>query len=330
MKAWLLDRFEGLGQLRIADIPEATPAVNEAVLAIDFAGLNPADRHLAEGQYPAKPPLPHILGRDGIGTVVAVGSQVTTFKPGDRAIVLRSDVGVYRAGTFAEKVAVPVESLAPVPKGWTDQQAAGAALVYLTAWQALTQWGDLPPATAVLVTGASGGVGVAGIQLSAAMGYFPVALSRDEHKRSKLLEIGAKIALDPQDKNWPATLKTTLGEKRVGLAIDNIGGSLLPDVISTLGFEGKVSIVGRAAGPVPQFNTGTLFFRRIKMGGVAVGTYTPPQSQAAWKAVVETLAGANARPLVDSVFSFEKLVEAFGQLAKGPMGKVLVKIGGEG
>jgi NADPH2:quinone reductase len=325
MKAWLLEHPGGLNQLHLGEVPDPTPAAGEAVLAVELAGLNPADRYLAEGQYPAHPPLPHILGRDGMGTVVSVGPGVTRFKGGDRAMVLRSEIGVSRAGTFAEKVAVPVESLAAIPAGWTDEEAGGAALVYLTAYQALTQWGKLPPAV-VLVTGASGGVGVASIQLAGAFGHTPIALSRSPDKRETLKQIGAKLSLDPNDPDWPAQLKQALGSRKVDLAIDNIGGTLLPTVINTLGYDGKVSIVGRLAGAVPQFNTSTLLFRRIRLGGVAVGTYTPPQSQAAWQAIVETLNRVQAKPLVDSVWPMEKLIEAFGRLEKGPMGKVLVRM----
>jgi NADPH2:quinone reductase len=323
MKAWLLDRLGGLDQLRLADTTDPKPAAGEAVLAVDFAGLNPADRYLSEGQYPARPPFPHILGRDGMGTITAVGSGVTTFKVGDRALVLRSEIGVSRAGTFAQRVAVPVESLAPIPVGWTDQQAAGAALVYLTAYQAITQWGDLPPSV-VLVTGASGGVGVATVQLATAFGHTIVALSRSEEKRKHLHEIGAKIVLDPQVPKWPMQLKDQLGDRRVDLAVDNIGGPLFNDVVGTLGYNGRVSVVGRLAGPVPQFNTASLFFRRIRVGGVAVGTYTPPESQAAWRAIIDILNRAGAKPLVDSVFPLDKLRDAFDRLEKGPMGKVLI------
>jgi NADPH:quinone reductase len=326
MKAWLLDRLGGLDQLRLADIPEPTPGTGEAVLAVDFAALNPADRYLSEGYYPARPPMPHILGRDGIGRVIALGPGVTQFKVGDRALVLRSEIGVSRAGTFAQQVAVPVESLIVPPQGWSDEQAAGAPLVYLTAYQALTQWDDLPRASVVLVTGASGGVGVASVQLAAAMGHTVVALSRSEQKRATLLKLGANIAIDPQEPKWTAKLKDQLKDRKVDLAIDNIGGSLFSDVISTLGYRGRVSIVGRLAGPVPQFNTSTLLFRRLRVGGVAVGTYTPPESQAAWKRIVEMLERAGRRPLVDSVFPFDQLRAAFDRLEKGPMGKVVIAI----
>ena len=110
------------------------------------------------------------------------------------------------------------------------------------------------------------------------------------------------------------------------LAIDNIGGTLLPDVIDTLGQNGRVSLVGRLAGPVPQFNTATLFFRRIRLGGVAVGSYTNAESRSAWAALLELLRKTGAKPLVDSVFPFDQLPQAFERLEQGPMGKVLLRI----
>src|SRR5258708_38309703 len=119
MKAWLLDEFTGLERLRLAEAPEPAPQPDEAILQVHYASLNPADRYLAEGQYPARPALPHILGRDGVGTVSEVGPDVKGVNVGDKRVVLRSDIGVSRPGTFAERVAVPVASLVPVPDGWT-------------------------------------------------------------------------------------------------------------------------------------------------------------------------------------------------------------------
>ncbi|HWQ92505.1 MAG TPA: zinc-binding dehydrogenase, partial [Clostridia bacterium] len=113
--------------------------------------------------------------------------------------------------------------------------------------------------------------------------------------------------------------------RRVDLAIDNIGGNLLPEVIDTLGDFGRVSLVGRLAGPVPNFNTATLFFRRLRLGGVAVGTYTNEEAHQAWQEVLRWL--GRVRPLVDSVLPFEQLPQAFERLARGPMGKVLVRVG---
>lgn len=327
MKAWLLDDLTGLERLRLAEVPPPALQPGEVLLEIHYAGLNPADRYLAERQYPAKPALPHILGRDGFGTVVRIAQDVTGLKPGDRRAVLRGDTGVNRAGTFAELVAVAAESLVEVPAEWSELEAAGATLVYLTAYQALTMWGRLAADSVVLVTGASGGVGVAAVQLAAAMGYTVVALSRSAEKSRRLKQLGAAFTFAPHDPRWRELAKEALAPRRVALAIDNIGGKLLPEVIDTMGEQGKVSVVGRLAGPVPNFNTATLFFRRLRLGGVAVGAYTNAESREAWQAVCQLLHRSGARPLVDSVFPFEELPQAFARLAEGPMGKVLVQVG---
>jgi NADPH:quinone reductase len=328
MRAWLLDRLTGVTALRLGEIPEPAPRSGEVLLRVCFAALNPADRYLAEQQYPAKPPLPHVLGRDGMGTVLAVGADVEDVRAGDRRLILRGEVGVTRHGTFAELVVVPAASLAELPAGWSDMEAASAALVYLTAYQALTLWEELPPGSVVLVTGASGGVGVATIQLARALGHDVVALSRSEGKRAQLRDLGAALCLDPAHGEWRAQLKQNLAPRRVALAVDNIGGSLLPEVIDTLGDGGRVSLVGRLAGPVPSFNTAALFFRRIRMGGVAVGAYSATEAQNAWQQVVALLGRTGARPIVDRILPFEHLPEAFARLEAGPMGKVLLAVAG--
>jgi NADPH2:quinone reductase len=327
MRAWIIDKLEGLERLELVDLPDPTPSPGEVVLDVHYAALNPADYYLAQRQYPAGPPLPHVLGRDGMGTVSAVGEGVTNFSVGDTALILRSDIGVSRQGTLAERVAVPVASLVPPPAGWSEQESAAAPLVYLTAHQALTQWGALHSPSTVLVTGASGGVGVASIQLGVTMGHRMIALSRSAEKRAKLTGLGASATLDPEDAVWHKTLKEQLKPRGIDLAIDNIGGELFPRVIDVLGMHGRVSVVGQLAGPVPKFSTATLFFRRLRVGGVAVGTYTPPESQAAWKAIVELLSRGKAKPIIDSVFPFEQIQEAFARLKKGPMGKVLISVG---
>jgi NADPH2:quinone reductase len=330
MRAWLMEtRDGGVDKLRLADVAEPRPGPGEVVLGVHYAGLNPADRYLSEAQYPSRPPLPHVLGRDGVGTVTEVGPGVSGVKPGGRYSVLRGETGVTRWGTFAERVAVPVESLVPAPEGWSEPEAAGATLVYLTAYQAITQWPDLPPKGAsVLVTGASGGVGVAVVQVATTMGHTVIGLSRDPAKRERVREIGAAAVFDPADKVWRKALKEFLAGRGVDLAVDNVGGTLFSDVVDTLGQNGRVSVVGRLAGPVPQFNTAALFFRRIRIGGVHVGAYSNAEARAAWAAVLELLGRSGAKPLVDGVFPFEELPRAFARLAEGPMGKVLIRVGG--
>jgi NADPH2:quinone reductase len=224
MKAWILPSLDGLGALRLAEIPDPTLGPGDVLLKMQYAALNPADRYLSEKHYPATPPLPHVLGRDGIGTVVTIGSGVANLRIGDKRAVLRGDTGVSRRGTFAEFAAVAADSLIDVPAGWSDEETAGASLVYLTAWQALTQWEDLPANALVLVTGASGGVGVASIQLGLAGGHTMLALSRDPDKRAHLKQLGAAAAFDPTDPNWPRQVLDYLKPRRVDLAIAAAAG----------------------------------------------------------------------------------------------------------
>jgi len=171
---------------------------------------------------------------------------------------------------------------------------------------------------------------VATVQLASAMGHTVAALSRSAEKAQRLRQLGAVMTFNPEEPQWRLEAKAALVSRRVELAIDNVGGKLLPEVLELLGDQGKVSLVGRLAGPVPNFNTATLFFRRLRLGGVAVGAYTNSESRAAWRQVLELLSQTGARPLVDRVFPFQQLPEAFERLAQGPMGKVLLAGPGSG
>jgi NADPH2:quinone reductase len=330
MRAWVIDGFEGVEKIRLAEINEPQCGKGEVTLHIRFAALNPADAFLAKGQYPARPPMPHVLGRDGVGDVVAVGPGVDHMHVGDTVGILRCDVGVTVWGTLAERTVVPAASVARIPPGWSLEETAGAPLVFLTAWQALTQW-SAPPApppagTVLLVTGASGGVGTASVLLGKSMGLTVVALSRSAEKGIRLRELGADFVFDPADSKLVENVKTALAPRRVDLVVDNVAGPLFQDVIGMLGHGGRVSVVGRSAGVVAEFNTGSLFFRRARVGGVAVGDYTPEAAQEAWEEIVARLDRMGKRPVIDRGFPFEQVKEAFARLAAGPMGKVLVRV----
>jgi len=324
-----MDSFDGVEKLRLGDVPDPQPGPNQVLLRLRFAALNPADAFLAQAMYPAKPSLPHILGRDGIGDVLAVGPGVSNIKAGETVGILRCDVGVEVWGTLAEKVVVPASSVAPPPAGWSLEQTAGAPLVYLTAWQALTQWSDppAPPAagSVLLVTGASGGVGTASVQLGKSMGLIVVALSRSAEKGAKLRAMGADHVFDPGDPNLRKAVMAAIAPKKVDIVVDSVGGALFNQVLATLGYGGRVSVVGRSAGEVPNFNTASLFFKRNRIGGVAVSDFTAEQAQSAWKEITGRLNAMGQKPVIDHVFPFEEVKQAFARLAEGPMGKVLVR-----
>lgn len=331
MRAWLLDSLTGVDQLRLGEVKDPQPGPGEALLRMRFAALNPADAFLALGQYPAKPPLPHILGRDGVGDVLAVGPGVTNVAVGDTVGILRCDVGVETWGTLAERTVAPAASLAPVPEGWKAEETAAAPLVFLTAWQALTQWSDPPAAppqgSTLLVTGASGGVGVASVLLGKSMGLTVVALSRSSEKGEKLRELGADYVFDPSDESLRKRVLAAIAPKKIDLAVDNVGGALFNQVVAVLGYGGRISVVGRSGGPVPEFNTATLFFRRNRVGGVAVADYTFESAQETWKDIIARLRLAGRKPVIDSIHPFDDVKQAFQRLAQGPMGKVVVRVG---
>jgi NADPH2:quinone reductase len=165
------------------------------------------------------------------------------------------------------------------------------------------------------------------VLLGKSMGLKVVALSRSRAKGDKLKELGAAAVFSPDDPGLRAKVAAIAPEK-VDLAVDSVGGPWFAQVVATLGYAGKISVVGRSGGPVPEFNTGTLFFRRNRIGGVAVADYTAEMARAAWSEIVRRLAETGARPVVDQVFPFDQVVEAFGWLAQGPMGKVVVRVAG--
>jgi len=318
--------------MRLAEVEEPTPGPGEVLLRVRYAALNPADAFLARGMYPAKPTLPHILGRDAVGEVVAAGAGVEWPKVGESAGILRCEVGVNARGALAEFLVAPAASLAPVPQGWSVEEMAAAPLVFLTAWQALTQWSEpeAPPkaGSVLLVTGASGGVGVATLLLGKSMGLTVVGLSRSAEKGEKLKALGADAVFNPEDPAMRSKVLAAIAPKKVDLAVDQVGGPLFAHLVAVLGYGGKISVVGRSAGPVPEFNTGTLFFRRNRIGGVAVHDYTPEAAQIVWKEIVRRMAEGGKRPVIDGVFAFEDVKDAFARLAEGPMGKVVVRVGG--
>jgi len=330
MHAWLMDSYEGVEKLRWDEVADLQPGPGQAVLKMKFAALNPADAFLAQAQYPAKPKLPHVLGRDGVGEVVAIGDGVSGVRIGETVAILRGDTGVEAWGTLAEKTVVEVSHLVPVPKGWSLQEAAGAPLVFLTAWQALTQWSEpaAPPApgSVLLVTGASGGVGTASVLLGRSMGLTVVGLSRSAKKAEVLKQLGADFVFDPAEKSLRKLVLAAVAPKRVDLAVDTVGGATFNEVIAMLGSGGCVSVVGRSGGVVPEFNTAALFFRRNRIGGVTVGGYTAEGAKAAWSEIVARLDALGKRPVIDGVFPMADVKAAFARLNQGPMGKVLLKI----
>jgi NADPH2:quinone reductase len=143
-----------------------------------------------------------------------------------------------------------------------------------------------------------------------------------------LKALGADFVFDPADRSLGKAVKGVISPRRVDLAIDSVGGALLAPVIALLDYGGRVSVVGRSGGTVPEFNTGSLLFRRLRIGGVSVEDYSAQAAHAAWKEIVNRLDAMGQRPQVDTIVPFDEVKKGFARLAQGPMGKVLVHVAG--
>jgi NADPH2:quinone reductase len=292
---------------------------------VRYAALNPADRLLVEGRYPGAGALPLTVGRDGAGFVADAGAS-TRFRKGDPAVVLRSEIGITKQGTLADLVVVPEDCLAPVPAGWSLQEAAAAPLVYLTAWKGLVTQGGLRRGESVLVTGASGGVGIASIQLAKALGARVIALSRDPAKRDQLLALGADAVLDDGAQDLFGQVARECSGPGPDIVIEHLGGKRIVEHMAMANMNGRIMVIGLLAGRSVELDLGMLLFKQVRIEGVHVGKFAPAQAQEAWSSLVAALNGAGAKPVIDRIFSMDQVQEAFARLSGGHLGKVLVEV----
>lgn len=325
MRAWQLHDFGSLDHLTLDEVPLPTPAVGEVLLKVAYAALNPADHYMALGQYPRPCATPFALGRDASATVVtaAPGGRFTA---GDRVVLLASELGVGRPGTFAEFVCAPESQLAPLPEGWTLQEGAAAPLVFLTAWKALVEQGELTARHTVLINGASGGVGSAAVQLASAIGARVVTLSRGSAKQAALKSLGADLVIDAARDDWETAVKAALGRGRVDLVLDNLGGEYLEKSLPLLNYKGRIIVIGLLAGLKASIHLGLLIHKCVRIQGASVSAYVDGGAQEAWTQILTGLATANRRPLVDSEFPIDALKAGFERLSEGPLGKVVIRI----
>lgn len=310
-------------RLTNVDLPEGKP--DQVLVRIHAVGLNPADNFLIEGQYPGGPKPPFIVGRDASGIVIK-GDAKGQWKAGDAVVILQSTTTDLEHGTLCEQQWVAAENLAPKPDGWTDSETAAAPLVFQTAWKALVDVGGLLPNQHVVVTGASGGVGLAAVQLARAYGANVVALSRSSDKKRRLLDAGAHFVFTPDEPHLRQQICDSLHTKGVNLVVENVGGPSLAASVHLLGTYGRVSVVGLLAGVEGTIPIPALLFKRASIHGVLVTDDPPQKAQSSWKQIVEIMTKSGRRPIIDSSFPLEQAPAAFEKLRGNVFGKVIVEI----
>ncbi len=325
MQAFTVEAPGGWAGAAVREVPPPVKWPGCALVAIKHVGLNPADNDQIFGRYPGGPKPPFIPGRDGSG-VILEGDDAGCWKTGDEVVVLQSSTTDLVHGTLCEQQWIAAENLAPLPSGWTLADGAAAPLVYLTAYQALTGAAPIRPGQLVLVTGASGGVGIAAVQLGLALGGRVIALSRSEEKRTRLRELGVEHVFSPDDPDLKDQIRAATGRRGVDVVVENVGGPSLGQAVHLLDLGGRVSVVGVRAGvegslPIPAF-----MFKRASLHGVLLTTEAPDVAQRHWRAVVDLLQMHHAEPVIAARYPLAKVSEAFAHLAQDVFGKVVVDL----
>lgn len=315
----------GWPHTRLSNVELRPGKPDEALIRILAVGLNPADNFQIEGRYPGGPKPPFIPGRDACGIVIRPDAT-GEWEAGEPVVVLQSSTTNLEHGTLCEEQWISSENLGRKPQAWTDAEAAAAPLVYLTAWKALFDVGQLQKGASVVVTGASGGVGLAAVQLANAQGAVVVALSRSAEKQSRLLELGAHHVFSPEDPHLKEKIFDAVKSRGVSLVVENIGGPSLETSVHLLAVHGRISVVGLLAGVQGTVPLPALMFKRASIHGVLVNDDSPDKSQAAWKQIVESMTRSKFRPIVDQRFPLSDVADAFQKLRQDVFGKVVVEI----
>src|SRR3954470_18513103 len=196
MRSIVVREFGAPEVMQVETVPDLTPAAAQVLVRVRSVGVNPVDTYIRSGVYASKPPLPYTPGNDGAGEVVAVGSEVSGFKPGERVYIANDNLGTPRTGLCAEQALCSPSQLHRLPAHVTFAQGAAMGVPYATAHYALFRRAAARPAETVLVHGASGGVGIAAVELARAHGMFVIGTASSEPGRQAALKHGAHVVVD--------------------------------------------------------------------------------------------------------------------------------------
>lgn len=332
MKAFILDRYGKKQVLRLGDMPEPVPGPDDVLVEVEAAGLNPLDSKIRDGAFkpilPYKPPL--VLGHDLAGTVVKAGANVRRFKPGD-AVYARPRDG--RIGTFAERIAVKESDLAPKPANLSMAEAASIPLIGLTAWQVLVERAQIKPGQKVLIHAGSGGVGTFAIQLAKHLGA-TVATTASAANAPMLKDLGADVVVDYRTQKFEDELSG------YDVVLNSLDATTLEKSLKVLKPGGKlISISGP---PDPAFARAQRLNvvlrlvlrllsagirRKAKRAGVDYSFLFMRADGRQLEQITQLIEDGTIRPVVDRVFPFGQLNDAFATMDTGrTKGKIVVTL----
>ena len=316
--------FTGAGGNEVVSFeerPDPEPRGDELLLAVRYAGLNPADLAQRAGRYPAPPGSPaDIPGIEVSGTVVARGPTAHYVETGERVF------GIVGGGGLADRVIVPERHVARVPDPLDEKTAAAVPEAFITAHDAVFTQAALRPGELLVVNGANGGVGTAGVQLGAVIGARVLASVRARDLHSQIAELGAVVVV-PDD-----VVAAARDGGGADVVLELVGAPNLDGDLDMVALKGRIVIVGTGAGDEGTIVLRKLMGRRARLIGTALRTRPPEEKASAVQTfareVVPHLAAGRIVALVDQVFPAEQATAAFDRLeSPGKLGKVLLDFG---
>ncbi len=330
----------------MADVPTSpSPGPDEVRIAVRAAALNHLDLFVIRGLPSITYQFPHILGADGAGVIDAVGAGVTAMRPGDRVLInpgvsdytcefcragehslcVRYGImGEHRSGTMAELVTVPAHNVLPIPDldpPLTWPEAAAFSLVTLTAWRMVVTRAQVKAGEWVLVWGIGGGVSLAAMRIAKQLGATVIATSSSDAKLERARELGADFTLNHQALKIAREVRALTGKRGVDVVVENVGEATWGESLRCLAKGGRVVTCGGTSGPQLVTDVRPLFWHQFTILGSTMG------NAAEYREVVRQLGLGRLRPIVDAVYPFARVRDAYERLEHGArIGKVTVEI----
>jgi NADPH2:quinone reductase len=318
MKAILVPEFGGPEVLTLKEIPTPSPAVGQVLVRIHAAGVNPYDTYMRNGTYAIKPPLPYTPGSDGAGVVEAVGEGVNRVKPGDRVYVAKTLTGAYA------EFALTLESqVHPLPAKITYAQGAGVWVPYGTAYHALYQCARARAGETLLIHGASGGVGIASVQIARAMGMIVLGTAGTKKGLELVKREGAHHVFDHTQPGYlEQILKVTSGQG-VDLILEMLANVNLAKDLKLLAFQGRVVVIG-SRGDV-TITPRDLMTRRASIHSFTLWGITEAEDKEIHAGIVAGLEDGTLRPIVGKELPLAEAARAHKEVMEpGAFGKIVL------
>lgn len=325
MRAALVKEFGPLSSLVVEEVPNLKPGPGEVVIEVGAASINFPDLLVVEGSYQNLPPRPFSPGKEAAGRVIAAGDGVERISVGQRVLAL------VEYGGYAEQLRVREELAMELPDSMSYEEAAAFGLVYSTAYFGLLRRGQLRPGETVLVTGAGGGVGSAGVQLARALSARVIALARDDAKGELARRQGADLVLTSTPDTLRDDLLAVTDGKGVDVVLEMLGGDFLTQIIRATAWEGRIVIVGFASGGQNPIKPGHLLVKNISVLGLQSSDYrdrTPELMRSTMAEMFDLFERGIINGAVDTTFPLERVTEALQYVKDGKVrGKAVLTTG---